>query len=157
VKLETEHWLGPAAWYSSLVLSFSAVLLSSSEAFIFSTIKAGAGERNIFREVSMIIQLSHRYWETSSARDPRQNHDERTSPAKPGKALPTHQERAVRVKVRWNMVFTWQAPMMLMAYSVMGFLIGLLVYVCTPLYDGRAFDAEGKVNDSNIFTRSAYS
>ncbi|KAK3377077.1 hypothetical protein B0T24DRAFT_701216 [Lasiosphaeria ovina] len=29
------HWIGPAAWLSSLVLAFSAVLLASSQMFIF--------------------------------------------------------------------------------------------------------------------------
>ncbi|KAM7213896.1 hypothetical protein V8F06_010715 [Rhypophila decipiens] len=36
---QQQHWLGPAAWYCCLVLSITAVLLSSSEAFIFSAIK----------------------------------------------------------------------------------------------------------------------
>ncbi|KAK8873362.1 hypothetical protein PGQ11_003876 [Apiospora arundinis] len=47
----------------------------------------------------------------------------RNSPPPPPQAL-----------VRWNMIFTWQAPMMLLAYSVVAFLVGLTVYVCTPLY-----------------------
>lgn len=50
-----------------------------------------------------------------------------------------------RANIKWNMVFTWQAPMMLMAYAVMSFLTGLVIYVCTPLYDGRVFDDAGKV------------
>lgn len=41
----------------------------------------------------------------------------------------------IEVYIRWNMVFTWQAPMMLLAYSVIAFLVGLTVYVCDPLYD----------------------
>ncbi|KAI1377435.1 hypothetical protein F4677DRAFT_57693 [Hypoxylon crocopeplum] len=40
----------------------------------------------------------------------------------------------IEVVVRWNMVFTWQAPMMLLAYSVIAFLVGLTVYICAPLY-----------------------
>ncbi|KAI0884482.1 uncharacterized protein GGS22DRAFT_189610 [Annulohypoxylon maeteangense] len=34
----------------------------------------------------------------------------------------------VEVSIRWNMVFTWQAPIMLLAYSVMAFLVGMTVY-----------------------------
>lgn len=45
-----------------------------------------------------------------------------------------HTSQDVKVYIRWNMVFTWQAPMMLLAYSVIAFLIGLTVYVCTPMY-----------------------
>lgn len=43
----------------------------------------------------------------------------------------------IRVTIRWNMVFTWQAPMMLVAYSVAAFFIGLVIYVSAPLYDGH--------------------
>lgn len=32
-----------------------------------------------------------------------------------------------------KMVFTWQCPMMFMAYSVCAFLAGLTILVCTPL------------------------
>jgi hypothetical protein len=39
---------------------------------------------------------------------------------------------------RVKMIFTWQAPLMFMSYSVCGFLIGLTVLVCTPLIrEGR--------------------
>lgn len=51
----------------------------------------------------------------------------------------------VRAEVRWNMVFTWQAPMMLLSYSLIGFLMGLTICVLTPLYDGRDFDDSCKV------------
>jgi hypothetical protein len=47
--------------------------------------------------------------------------------------------------IRWKMVFTWQAPMMLMAYSVIFFLAGLTVYVCTPLFNGEVNTPGGKV------------
>lgn len=49
------------------------------------------------------------------------------------------------VEVRWNMIFTWQAPMMLMAYSAICFLGGLTVYVCAPLYDGQGWVGASKV------------
>jgi hypothetical protein len=55
-------------------------------------------------------------------------------------------EPQVQVSVRWNMVFTWQAPIMLMSYSVVFFLMGLTIYVLTPLYDGREFDGESRVS-----------
>ena len=55
-------------------------------------------------------------------------------------------ESEVQISVRWNMVFTWQAPIMLMSYSVAFFLSGLTIFVLTPLYDGRAFDGESRVS-----------
>lgn len=51
----------------------------------------------------------------------------------------------VRAEVRWNMVFTWQAPMMLLSYSLIGFIMGLTICVLTPLYDGRDYDDACKV------------
>lgn len=60
-------------------------------------------------------------------------------------------ETRAEVEVRWNMVFTWQAPMMLMSYSVLFFISGLSIFVLAPLYDGREFDGEGRVS---VLTRS---
>lgn len=51
----------------------------------------------------------------------------------------------VRAEVRWNMVFTWQAPMMLLSYSLIGFVMGLTICMLTPLYDGRDYDDACKV------------
>ncbi|KAK8088568.1 hypothetical protein PG997_003529 [Apiospora hydei] len=59
--------------------------------------------------------------EKGKAARPRRHHDSSSPP--PARAL-----------VRWNMVFTWQAPMMLLSYSIVAFLTGVTVYVCTPLY-----------------------
>jgi len=42
------------------------------------------------------------------------------------------------------MVFIWQAPMMLMAYAACFFLIGLTIYVCTPLLNGEVSSPGGK-------------
>lgn len=44
---------------------------------------------------------------------------------------------SIDVTIRWNMVFTWQAPTMMLGYSVVAFYIGLAIYVCAPLYDGH--------------------
>lgn len=58
--------------------------------------------------------------------------------------------RPTKITVNYNMVFTWQAPMGLMAYSAIGFIIGLMVYVTTPLYDGSAFGGDSKVSGSSM-------
>jgi hypothetical protein len=64
----------------------------------------------------------------------------------PSRIYSKTEKSLLRVDVRWNMVFTWQAPIMLMSYSSILFLMGLTIYVITPLYDGRAFDVESKVS-----------
>lgn len=47
---------------------------------------------------------------------------------------------------RWKMVFTWQCPAMFLAYSVLGFLSGLTLFVCTPLIRMRPWGAESNVS-----------
>lgn len=147
---DAEHWVGPAAWYSSLALSLLAVLLSSSEAFIFSTIKNSPNKPDLATELGMILRLSHPYWDEEGINPANLEVGNKITVAEgSGKGPQTNKKpgvsRPVTVDLRWNMIFTWQAPMMLMAYSVIGFLMGLIVYVCTPLYDGTDFDGRSKV------------
>lgn len=91
------------------------------------------------------------YKQDHGAHQPRtQSRPEASMPAsEAGTELPIRQEprvqnAPVRVHVRWNMIFTWQAPVMLMSYSFILFLMGLTTFVITPLYDGRHFDVDCK-------------
>lgn len=131
----TQHWLGPACWYSSLVLSVFAILLSSSMQWIFNTIDKSPRRPCLEKELAMIL----------SVRRDRPGESDRPDDDEAEKGWLPKSMRVPRVDVRWNMIFTWQAPMMLMAYSVMSFFVGLTVFVCTPLYDGG-----GWVDGSNV-------
>ncbi|KAK4224828.1 hypothetical protein QBC38DRAFT_370112, partial [Podospora fimiseda] len=157
---DTEHWLGPGSWYASLVLSMTSVLLASSQAFIFSAIKGTSSESrgdrlSLSRELEMILRVRGVHddyegiWNGSDERrvvDESLSLGDRDNLNKGGKLRmmkPTDRRTAtieesdeITVEVRWNMIFTWQAPMMLMAYSITAFIIGLTVYITTPLYDG---------------------
>ncbi|KAH7342726.1 hypothetical protein BKA65DRAFT_595791 [Rhexocercosporidium sp. MPI-PUGE-AT-0058] len=120
-------WIGPALWYSSLVLSIVAILLSSSQAFIFSALNTpsvGLNSSGDFRRYLSLILV-----------------------VPPRAILPEgfHAESLRGCGPRWKMVFTWQAPMMLMAYAVIFFMAGLTVYVCTPLFNGEARTDGGKM------------
>ena len=42
-------------------------------------------------------------------------------------------------KLQWKWIFIWQAPAMLVSYSVTLFLLGLTLYVCTPLIQGHGW------------------
>ncbi|KAK4162952.1 hypothetical protein QBC43DRAFT_320748 [Cladorrhinum sp. PSN259] len=274
---ETEHWLGPGSWYASLVLSITSVLLSSSQAFIFTTLKTSPSRPTLKRELAMILRIRGDYHWHSSARPipnrrrretgmtgtfyqttneypdivPRdervyspshhgldippsaslsfsqifrkpsvpeipaplaqgesssivdapfpphpsaslqfspniqKSHRDRTDTTETGTSKSTHvldqpqprdrhdvqvlaphistaeprgllsvpirqETEAVEmqpvVQVRWNMIFTWQAPMMLLSYSIIAFIVGLTVYICTPLYDnlGQTWDELSK-------------
>jgi len=174
-----QHWLGPAAWYCSLILSLTAVLLSSSEAFIFSAIKnappgspesssetditrSGTMPDRLIQELAMIVHCEGRGVQPAGAvrmgtvsscsipsvntgvptnHTERHRSDQQQQDLDPEEATrgSDHERGAdpIRVTIRWNMVFTWQAPIMLVAYSVVAFFVGLVVYVCKPLYDGH--------------------
>ncbi|KAI2470336.1 hypothetical protein F4781DRAFT_441928 [Annulohypoxylon bovei var. microspora] len=161
---DTEHWIGPAAKYCSLVLSLFAILLSASQSFIFTAIieKRSRADRGVqpqylARDLDMVCRImkksrtlssaaaTPRVWgsfyltESESGDDNREIGGQKRVPKQlRWGTLPSitvnDNSSDIEVRIRWNMVFTWQAPMMLLAYSVIAFLMGLTVYVCTPLY-----------------------
>ena len=122
------YWIGPALWYFTLVLAIVAILLSSSQAFIFSALNTPSLAHNspgdFRRYLALILAIPPEdflSWDDSR-------------PTALDDCLP-----------RWKMVFTWQAPMMLMAYAVACFMAGLMVYVCTPLLNGEVDTPGAKV------------
>ncbi|KAI1647212.1 uncharacterized protein F4817DRAFT_365356 [Daldinia loculata] len=171
---ECEHWIGPAAWYCSLVLSLFSVLLSTSESFIFTTIiqkESQAGSKlqpPVFEHDLLIIcriiknKDSLRSTNTSSrARSGffiSESEDVIDNDLENGERQQGLEAEAsdfstidtinddVEIRVRWNMVFTWQAPMMLLAYSVVAFLVGLTVYVCAPLYGECSYQSKTAIS-----------
>lgn len=151
---DTIHWLGPASWYASLIMSFCAVLLSSSEHFLYAATRDVAQHPDLRRRLNMVVRirggapadllLSASPPPPSPAAQPPQVGQGSTGTAG-GQNSAYAGAPPVRAEVRWNMVFTWQAPMMLLSYSLIGFLIGLTICVLTPLYDGREYDDACKV------------
>lgn len=128
-------------------MSLFAVLLSSSESFLFTTIRDSPGRLSLHKELAMIIRISKGDLEDfRSPQRPSRPPDKMNS-----NGLSDDQGRneeanpIIHVHIKWNMVFTWQAPMMLMAYSAFSFIAGLAIYILTPLYDGREFDGSSKV------------
>jgi len=136
-----EHWAGPAARYSSLLLALFATLLSSSQAPIFSSFQGPLGTTDLDHVVALLLKV-HRDNPGEPTQRPASDPEGGQTTAE---ATPAHWTPSV-VHVRWTMVFVFQAPMMLMAYSMTCFLIGLSLYVCTPLYDGGGFRGESKVS-----------
>ncbi|TAQ86448.1 hypothetical protein B7494_g5222 [Chlorociboria aeruginascens] len=128
--ISNRFWIGSACWYSSLVLSIIAILLSSSQAFIFNALNPpslqlqSGGDFRRYLALIMVIPPS---------RLQRIEQD----------TWRTHPQDYV---IRWKMVFTWQAPMMLMSYASLFFLVGLTVYVCTPLFRGEVATTGGKIS-----------
>lgn len=123
------YWIGPAFWYSSLVLSVLAILLSSSQSFIFTSLNEPNQEQNSIgdyrRHLALITIVSDH-------------------PSSVVGEIPSLRGQRLCVP-RWKMVFVWQSPMMLMAYAVCFFLLGLIVYICTPLFRGEVSSNDAKV------------
>jgi hypothetical protein len=124
------YWLGPALWYSSLVLSILAILLSSSQAFIFTSLNEPTAELHSNGDYRRYLALIMDIPRLSVARSGEDSGNQRASAFKP----------------RWKMVFTWQSPMMFMAYGVGFFLLGLTLYVCAPFFNGEVWTAGVKVS-----------
>ncbi|KAI1447157.1 hypothetical protein F5Y02DRAFT_37456 [Annulohypoxylon stygium] len=161
----TEHWIGSAARYCSLVLSLFAILLSSSQSFILNAIiqknsRAGLTTQinSLARDLNMVCHIVWRdrklsstvadaglrssffFTESESGDDDRETggHRRAEQQSRHGDSSSSaigDNGDVIEVHIRWNMVFIWQAPMMLLAYSVLAFLAGLTVYICTPLYN----------------------
>ena len=90
---ENEHWLGPAAWYSALVMSLFAILRSLFQAFIFSTIKRALGRRSSAKELLMIARVRQITDPVAGNNGGKGDGDLNKQPRR-------------QVKIRWNMVFT---------------------------------------------------
>ncbi|KAI0898021.1 hypothetical protein F4806DRAFT_387120 [Annulohypoxylon nitens] len=161
----TEHWIGSAARYCSLVLSLFAILLSSSQSFIFNAIiqknsRTGPTTQinSLARDLNMVCHIVWRdrkfsstvadagarssffFTESESGDDDRetggrQRAEQQSRRGDSSSSAIDDNDDVIEVHIRWNMVFIWQAPMMLLAYSVLAFLAGLTVYICTPLYN----------------------
>lgn len=150
---ETIHWLGPASWYASLIMSFCAVLLSSSEHFLYAASRDTTQHPDLRRRLNMVVRIKDGApgdLLTSTAAPPEpavqpQAAAQATTGPTGGQNTVSPGPPPVRAEVRWNMVFTWQAPMMLLSYSLIGFVMGLTICILTPLYDGRNFDDACKV------------
>lgn len=117
-------------WYSSLVLSVFAILLSSSQAFIFNALNRPTLKPKSSGDYRRYLSMIMAHADLESIQSDRQS--------------PRLDELSHAIP-RWIMVFTWQAPMMFMAYAVTLFLIGLTFYVCTPLFNGEVTTQGGKV------------
>ncbi|KAK2600875.1 hypothetical protein N8I77_010379 [Diaporthe amygdali] len=150
---DTIHWLGPASWYASLIMSFCAVLLSSSEHFLYAATRDHAQHSDLRRRLNMVLKINGGSpgdlllptTPPPSPAQPRPVAQSASNAQTPAAARLQTNKPPVRARVRWNMVFTWQAPMMLLSYSLIAFVVGLTICVLTPLYDGRDYDDACKV------------
>jgi hypothetical protein len=123
------YWLASAFWYCCLVLTILGILLSAQQIAVLNMLgpipQKGHSEMTA-RIVRHYLPLLLSVDENTSTR------------------FGTDLEKW---KPRWKMIFTWQCPIMFLSYSVVLFLAGLTLIVCTPLIRKEPWG-----NGSNVST-----
>ena len=59
-----------------------------------------------------------------------------------------HGQSSLQWERCWKQIFTWQVPLMFVAYSFLFYFIGLTVVVCTPMFDGTEWGPKYYVSDT---------
>ncbi|KAL6171040.1 hypothetical protein ACJQWK_03985 [Exserohilum turcicum] len=111
------YWLTHGFWHMSLILAILGILLSASEVTVL----------NLLGPVKPLVQ------QQQQQQRPVTTLDIAIAKYRPLLfTLTTDNAGAPRYAPRRKMVFTWQAPLMFMSYSVCAFLAGLTILVCSP-------------------------
>ena len=114
------YWLALAFWYTSLVLSVFGILLAAQQVSVLQILgpppKKADGDALEKTEIRRFLPLIL------------------TEVPSLGRINPISNDGSVGAwQPRWKMVFIWQCPTMFLSYSVVFFLSGLSIFVCTPL------------------------
>ncbi|XP_014560962.1 hypothetical protein COCVIDRAFT_33976 [Bipolaris victoriae FI3] len=150
--LSTAHWLTPGFWHTSLILSILGILLSASEITVLNLLgpvrhtpaSAHFQHSSQFPAVSAAAAASTP--SNGGGGNAGRVHDEAMQRYMPLLLSPVMRKEDAGAKVyvpRRKMVFTWQAPLMFMSYSVCAFLAGLTVLVGLPILRGDKKGAWG--------------
>ena len=136
VNIPSPFWLSPALWYCSLFLTMLGILLSAQQITVLEIIgdpSAMPSKIQQQRCVAALMQLISKPSKGVSGK--RESVRQARLPASQRGKLPklNLEER----DVSWKMVFMWQCPIMFMSYSVCLYLLGLTLYVCSPLIAGE--------------------
>ena len=112
--ISDSYWLAPALWYCSLLLAILGILISSQQIAVLDVLGLPHATGNIRKD------------EEESAR-------KRILRFLP---LMLSENRAGLWEPRWKMVFVWQSGIQFLGYAVTFYVIGLTIYVCSPLIQG---------------------
>lgn len=144
------------AWYCSLLLSITAIMLAASQAIIFENIRASPDRMTLIHELQLVFRIEETSFTSEDDAtqpslaeqqpDGRLRGDSRVAHSRLGTRIDRAESQPSVASIRWSMVFVWQASMMLLAYSIVWFLVGFIVYVTAPLYDGSPFAGRGQVS-----------
>ena len=135
------YWLALAFWYASLILSILAIMLAAQQVAVLqilgkppTSLTGGYKEKEEIRRFLPLMlsedKPSRRRLLTGSTLG-----EDNSSIL--GKWRP-----------RWKMVFVWQCPMMFLSYSISAFLLGLTLFVCTPLIRNDSWNTSSNVSSA---------
>ncbi|KAM7192144.1 hypothetical protein V8F20_008979 [Naviculisporaceae sp. PSN 640] len=138
-NVESSIWVGPAFWYASLSMAICGIFLGAQQLSVLSLLgelpvlkeeKDGKeGKKNkkkakgkgvsagvLKRHLRQILYEFQEVKQTVRDEEVRQDRQEET-----------------KWNISWRSIFTWQCPMMFIAYSTLFYIVGLSVVVLTPL------------------------
>ncbi|KAF3913295.1 hypothetical protein ABW20_dc0100999 [Dactylellina cionopaga] len=123
--IANSHYIGPAFFYTSLILSIIGMLLSAQQLTLLTLLgefpEDGRRLKRKFIEGYLHQLLTE---DEDNKHDDVERHNNQVT------------ERRYKVRywrLSWQMVFVWQIPMMAVGYSFLAYIIGLTVLICTPL------------------------
>ena len=127
------YWLASVFWYCSLIFAIAGIFLSSQQIGVLDLL-GPLQQSNVNRSSKARIR---RYLPLigTEIRQPRFEADSQTARVGVGVWKP-----------RWEMVFTWQCPMMFLSYSFSLYILGTTVFVCTPLINGDEWGTNSDVS-----------
>jgi len=127
------YWLASAFWYCCLVLAISGILTSAQQITV----------------LSIMDKIPHKIDSPDAIDSIRHFLPIFLTEIQPP-PIGTEAELSInRIGIwrpKWKMIFLWQYPQMLMSYSVILFLAGLTVLVCTPLIKKQPWGPESNVS-----------
>ncbi|KAM7218863.1 hypothetical protein V8F06_005743, partial [Rhypophila decipiens] len=134
-NVEASVWVGPAFWYASLSTSICGIFLSAQQGSVLSLMgdlptEESGGQNKKKKKV----------WERVSARLMRRHLAQIVYEVPVVQSWSGEEQQNGRGtestadwKISWRSIFTWQCPMMFIAYSTLFYIVGLSVVVLTPL------------------------
>ena len=133
------YWLASAFWYSSLVLSILGILMAAQQTSVLhllgkpapSAVDDCLEKTNMHRFLPLILT------------------EKRPQIPRSARSLDLGGGNK-KWRPRWKMVFIWQCPIMFMSYSVCFFLIGLTLFVCTPLIRADSWNTACNVGSAML-------
>lgn len=131
VNIPFPFWFSSAAWYCSLVLAMIGLVLAAQQTTVLEIVATNEQSLDQGRASQEARRMLPLLLIKSESKTQRAQHARQPLPLD----LRTIGED-VSWRPSWGMVFMWQCPMMFTSYSLCLYLLGLTLYICSPLITG---------------------